>query len=43
MLDVIERLRTIARRHRDLRELSGLSDRELIDLGVTRDNRKSVV
>jgi len=37
MLDVIERLRTIARRHRDLRELSGLSDRELIDLGVTRD------
>lgn len=42
MLDVIERLRGIARCHRDLRELDRLSERELTDLGVTRDQAKAL-
>ncbi|GAB4262243.1 MAG: hypothetical protein Kow0013_07590 [Pararhodobacter sp.] len=37
MLEIIERLRGIARRHRDLRDLSALSDLDLSDLGVSRD------
>lgn len=42
MLDMIERLRSIAKRHRDLRELSGLSDRDLADLGVSRDQARAL-
>ena len=37
MLDLMDRLRTIVRRHRDLQELKALSARDLADLGLSRD------
>lgn len=40
MSDVIEWLKNIARRHRDLREIAALGDRDLADLGLTRDQAR---
>lgn len=37
MLDMLDKLRAIVRRHRDLTELAALSPRELADLGLSRD------
>lgn len=37
MQNVIETLRAIARRHRDLRTLAALDDRALSDLGINRE------
>jgi len=39
---MLDRLRAILRRHRNLAELNGLSDRDLADLGVSRSQAEQL-